>query len=167
MVATYIYSFRMNFKDTLNRSAALSADLKSILGITILCSKSSPRSSVNAQYQVYQVTSHLEMLALCFSHILRGLMENFRKKWQESNDRRSSLIADNDNDRELSLLFIVSLTYVCMFLVQSNFVIIRSELYVFLWKRCESDCLLNYSPFQHGRFFVTMTTAHSVNKNRP
>ena len=30
---------------------------------------------MNAQYQVYRVTSLLDMLVLCLSRILRGLME--------------------------------------------------------------------------------------------
>ena len=56
----------------------------------ILCPKSNPRSTIKAQYHVQQVTSFPDMSALCLSHILRGLMEIWRKKWQESNTPQQS-----------------------------------------------------------------------------
>ena len=72
-------SFRTNSEYT-RKKCSSERRLPSILGITILRSKSSPRSTVTAQYRVYWVTYLMEMSALCLSHILYGLMEISRKK---------------------------------------------------------------------------------------
>ena len=37
----------------------------------------------------------------------------------------------------------------------------------FCEKKSEHVSLLNYPSFQHGSFFVTKTTAHSIDRNRP
>ena len=61
--------------------------LQTILAITILF-WSRPGSAINAQYQVYRVTSLPEKSLLCLTHILRGLIEIWRKKWQERDTSR-------------------------------------------------------------------------------
>ena len=58
--------------------------LQSILGIMILCSKSSSRSTINIQYQVYWFTSPPEMLALwaTFCTIWWKFWWKMARKWR-------------------------------------------------------------------------------------
>ena len=84
----------------------------------------------------------------------------WEKNWQEGNDRWSSPSPTAGNGQWLwhGIQFTVyCFTIICLSCFWFRiifFMIIMSELHVFLWKRSESVCLLNYPPSQHTCFLL-------------
>ena len=104
------------------------------------------------------------MLAHCLSNILHGLMELLdekmaRKQYITTEEVLWELAMDSDRDMEPDDDDI--LPNGDDFVAEnSGEAMLEEPVFVrffFFFKR-SGKCLLNYPPFQHGNFFVTMTT---------